>query len=264
MAKAKTLLAALTLSAAAVMVPATASAQSYNSGAYTSGSDYLDCKRSDKDAQVVGGLVGGLLGAVAGHEIAGRGDTTEGAVIGGLIGAAAGAGVGDDRRNCRKETRARTGYATNTGYRVPTSTTYGGAVITEVHHGGRRHNGRNRGYDRGHDQGRHRGYDRGYDRGYNRGYRDDFGGFRSKRDVRYQIERLKDEDRRLKRRAKYEYRPGIERRRDEIRWEVKRLKRIEDRFERRNDRVRDRRDDRRDYRNDNRHYHGQNVCYSRH
>ena len=248
MTKLKTILAAAGMTAAAALAPATASAQSY---------DYLDCKRSDKDAQVVGGLVGGLIGAVAGHEIAGRGETTEGAVIGGLIGAAAGAGIGDDRRNCTREilgaTRAE--LRRETGYTVPSTTVYGG----QVHQANHRH---------------YRGYDRGYDRGY--------GGYRTVRDVRYDIERLKAEDKRLKRRAKYDYRPWIDRRRDEIRWEVKRLKRIEDRLEDRRDARRDyRRDRRRDYRDDyydyrrdrrdyysraprRGHYHGSNICYSDH
>ena len=237
MAKLKTVLAAAGMTAAAALAPVSASA-----------TDYYDCKRSDKDAQVVGGLVGGLLGAVAGHEIAGYGETTEGAVIGGLIGAAAGAGIADDRRNCTEELQGHRNADYRGGYAVPASTTYGADI-----------------YEAGH---RHRGY-----RNDHRGY-DDFGGYRNSWQVRQRIERLKDEDRRLKRRAKYEYRPWIERRRDEIRWEVKRLKRIEDRLERREDRRRDyRRDYRRDdryygyrdgYRRGARHYHGSNVCYSTH
>ena len=236
MAKLKSVLAAVGLTAAAALAPQ-ASAQSY---------DYHECKRSDKDAQVVGGLVGGLVGAVAGHEIAGRGETTEGAVIGALAGAALGAGIGDDRRNCSEEvygvrdadlrtSRYETGY-------------YGDGRIYEARHPGHRH------------------------RDYRRDRRHDYSGYRSPYEVRAQIERLKAEDRRLKRRAKYEYAPWIERRRDEIRWEVKRLKRIEDRLEDRYDRRRDYRDDRwdrrrRGYRNydyGRRHYHGSTVCYADH
>ena len=239
MAKLNHILAAVGMTAAAALIPAQANAQSY---------EYLDCKRSDKDAQVVGGLVGGLIGAVAGHEIAGRGETTEGAVIGGLIGAAAGAGIGDDRRNCTEEAYA-TGEVRTTGYTVPTTTVSGATLYDAGHHSHRR--------DRGH-----------------------FDGWRSSRDVRYRIEQLKAEDRRLKRRARYERGRWIDRRRDEIRWEVKRLKRIEDRLERREREYRrDYRDDRRDYRRDRRdyrrddyrrdrrgarHYHGSNVCYSDH
>jgi len=234
MANVKTILAAVGMTAAAALIPAQASAQSY---------DYLDCKRSDKDAQVVGGLVGGLIGAVAGHEIAGRGETTEGAVIGGLIGAAAGAGIGDDRRNCNREARSVGDYST-TVYTVPTTTTYGGTVY-EARHPGH--------YDRGHRRDR---------RDYRRDRRQDYGGYTRARDVRYRIEQLKAEDRRLKRRQRYEGARWIDRRRDEIRWEVKRLKRIEDRLQRRRDYRRD--DRRRDYDYGRRHYHGSNVCYSSH
>ena len=235
----KTSLAALGATAALALAPG-ASAQSY---------DYNDCKRSDKDAQVVGGLVGGLIGAVAGHEIAGRGDTTEGAVVGAIAGAAAGAAIGDDRRNCSEEVYGvrDADLRREAGYRD--------AAIYDARHPGR-------GYHR-HDR-----------RDYRRDYRRDHG-YRNHYEVRAQIERLKNEDRRLKRRAKYRWEPWIERRRDEIRWEVKRLKRIEDRLEDRYDRRRDRWEDRRDYREDRyyrrdrrdygaRHYHGSTVCYADH
>ena len=243
----KPILATLALGAAA-LAPA-ASAQSY---------DYYDCKRADTDAQIVGGLIGAALGGVAGSQIAGTGDRTEGSVIGALAGAAAGVGIGDSRRKCKEE------FATlrprDRGYTVPSTTVYGGGdytggLVTPVHHrSGHRH--------RGHD--RRRGYDGGYDRGYNTG------GFRDRYEVRYEIERLKAEDDRLKRRSRYEYAPWIERRRDEIRREVKRLKRIEDRLKDRRDY---RRDDYRDYRDiysdrrgDRRrhHYHGSTVCYADH
>ena len=251
----KPILATLMLSAAAALAPA-ASAQSY---------DYLDCKRADKDAQVVGGLIGAAIGGVAGSQIAGRGERTEGSVIGALAGAAAGAGIADDRRNCTREEYATTRPRDRGTYTVPSTTVYGGSdytggLVTPVHHrSGHRH--------RGHD--RRRGYDRRYDRGYGN-Y-----GFRDRYEVRYEIERLKAEDDRLKRRSRYEYAPWIERRRDEIRREVKRLKRIEDRLKDRRDYRRDdyRRRDYRDYRDvysdrrgDRRrhHYHGSTVCYADH
>ena len=237
----KTTLAALGATAALALAP-TASAQSY---------DYHDCKRSDKDAQVVGGLVGGLIGAVAGHEIAGRGETTEGAVVGALAGAVAGAAIGDDRRNCSEEVYG----VRDADLRDARA---GTAAVYDARHPGR-------GYHS------HRRDDRYY--GNRRGY--DYGGYRNHYEVRAQIERLKKEDKRLKRRAKYDWAPWIDRRRDEIRWEVKRLKRIEDRLEDRYDRRRDYRDDRYyrdDYRRDRRgyrnygarHYHGSTVCYADH
>ena len=246
------ILATLMLSAAAALAP-TASAQSYS---------YLDCKRADKDAQVVGGLIGAAIGGVAGSQIAGRGERTEGSVIGALAGAAAGAGIADDRRNCTREEYATVRPRDRGTYTVPSTTVYGGSgydsgLLTPVHHrSGRRH----RGYDH------HRGYDRGYSSG----------GFRDRYEVRYEIERLKAEDDRLKRRSRYEYAPWIERRRDEIRREVKRLKRIEDRLKDRRDYRRDDYRDRRDYRDyrdvysprgrrgNRHHYRGSTVCYADH
>ena len=249
-------LATLMLSAAAALAP-TASAQSY---------DYLDCKRADKDAQIVGGLIGAAIGGVAGSQVAGRGERTEGSVIGALAGAAAGAGIADDRRNCTREEYATVRPRDRGTYSVPSTTVYGSTV-----YGGS-------GYDTGlltpvHHRRGHRGHHRHHDRGYGN-Y-----GFRDRYEVRYEIERLKAEDDRLKRRSRYEYAPWIERRRDEIRREVKRLKRIEDRLKDRRDDWRDyRRDRRRDYRDyrDYRdiysgrdrarrhHYHGSTVCYADH
>ena len=211
MAKLKTTLGGAAALVLAALAPAPASA-----------SDYHHCKRSDKDAQVVGGLVGGLLGAVAGHEIADRGETTEGAVIGGLLGAAAGAGVGDGRRNCTAEARTRHGY--DSGYTLPDTTIRGSSYRTvtparvhNAHYPNRRgHNGHRHGY--GHD--------------YGHGYAPAIGGFQHSWDARREIERLKAEDRRLKRETRNRFAPRLERRRDEIRWEVRRLKEIEDQLKR--------------------------------
>jgi len=238
MAKTLKILAAVGMTAAAALAPVQASAQSY---------DYHDCKRADKDAQVIGGLIGAALGAVAGSQVAGRKDRTEGSVIGAVAGAAAGAGIADDRRNCTKEeyatpVRGTTTYRRDTVYTVPATTTYGGTVRNAHHPVRRNRNARN-----------------------NRGYNDyGYGGYNSPWQVRQRIEQLKDEDRRLKRRSRYERSYRIDRRRDDIRREVKRLKRLEDRLEDRRDYRRDRRDDRRDYNRRDRHYHGSNVCYSRH
>ena len=48
------------------------------------------CERDRANSRVAGTVAGGVLGALAGSAIAGRGDGTEGAVIGGVVGAVAG------------------------------------------------------------------------------------------------------------------------------------------------------------------------------
>jgi uncharacterized protein YcfJ len=48
------------------------------------------CERDRSNNRVAGTVAGGVLGALAGSAIAGRGSGTEGAVIGGVVGAVAG------------------------------------------------------------------------------------------------------------------------------------------------------------------------------
>ena len=48
------------------------------------------CERDQASDRAGGTVAGGLLGALAGSAIAGRGDRTEGAIIGGVVGAVAG------------------------------------------------------------------------------------------------------------------------------------------------------------------------------
>ena len=57
--------------------------------------------RCERDNDRAGGTVaGGLLGALAGSAIAGRGDRTEGAIIGGVVGAVAGNQLSKSNRPC--------------------------------------------------------------------------------------------------------------------------------------------------------------------
>jgi hypothetical protein len=48
------------------------------------------CERDRSNARIAGTVGGGLLGALAGRAIAGRGENTEGMIIGGVAGAVAG------------------------------------------------------------------------------------------------------------------------------------------------------------------------------
>ncbi len=99
----KALIAATAL-AAALILPATASA---GSGRYRCG--------GDSDDQVVGALIGGVLGGVLGREIAGRGDHTEGAIAGAVVGGALGAVVADGG-GCGRGHHYRTRYGYDAAY----------------------------------------------------------------------------------------------------------------------------------------------------
>ncbi len=101
--------AAALLASATFSVPALANSQAYHNG----NALYDDCKRSDTNNQVIGGLLGAVAGGVIGSQIAGRGDRKEGTVIGGVLGSVAGVGIGNDQRHCTQEaiqTSAGQGY----------------------------------------------------------------------------------------------------------------------------------------------------------
>ncbi len=99
----KALIAATAL-AASLVLPATASA---GSGRYGCG--------GDSDDQVVGALIGGVLGGVIGHEVAGRGDHTEGTIAGAVVGGALGAVVADGG-GCGRGRHYRTRYGYDGAY----------------------------------------------------------------------------------------------------------------------------------------------------
>ena len=235
------LLAAAALTAATFTTPAIAYAGNYSS------SSYEDCKKSDTEAQIIGGVLGALAGGVLGSNVAGGGVQDEGTAIGAAAGAAAGIALAN--KDCKKRNGIYTDRTSDRRY----ATTRRTPVRTVSY------NGNSRGYNRGYTN--HSTYNRGY--GYDdRGY----GGFRNKRQVRREIERLKREADELRRR-KYDRRSNPRRlaaRLSEVKREIKWLKKIEDRFEDRQDRRRDyRRDTRRDY-GQRSHYHGADICYSDH
>lgn len=95
-------LAALAMLAGLAVVPATASAQSYSPGAggYDGGYRYDACQRERTGRGTGGALVGAGIGALAGGNIAARGNRTEGAVIGSILGAVIGANVGKTSAAC--------------------------------------------------------------------------------------------------------------------------------------------------------------------
>jgi uncharacterized protein YcfJ len=143
--------------AASLMIgvtPTMASAQPYDDRYYDNGrSQYYDQRDYDcdrrRDSNTVGGaVVGGILGAVIGSNVAARGNRHEGTAAGAVGGAVLGGAIGRSGTECRR-------YRESDSYRYrryaygDDSYAYGG--------GYRRH------YDRGY-------YDRSYD---DRGYYDE-------------------------------------------------------------------------------------------
>ena len=162
--KTKTALAAVTLAAAALVTPLSASA-----------ADYQNC--SDTTNSVAGGLIGGSVGAIAGREIAGRGDRSEGAILGAIIGGIAGAAVGDGASDCEKNTRYADNRRSVTTTHYPARTTVTNTRVQNVGFNSNRRNSQNISY----------GYDRGYDRRDEALYRID----REIEQTRYEGDRLK-------------------------------------------------------------------------
>lgn len=107
-------LAAITMVAGLAVVPTIASAQTYGSGAAPgAGYRYDACQRERTSRGTGGALVGAGIGALAGSNVAARGNRTEGAVLGGLLGAVIGANVGKTAAACEpgQSGSYRQGYA---------------------------------------------------------------------------------------------------------------------------------------------------------
>ena len=203
-----------TFAVAAVSLPTLAQAQTYNSGYYNPSAE---CKSDENDAQLVGGLLGAAIGGVAGSEIAGRGDQTEGAVIGAIIGGIAGAAIGDESVNCDK----RRGRAYNTNYsgqtygNTRTITRNGYQTVTYPY-----------GYDNNRRYDNRRGYNNG--RGYNNSDR------RQLQDVRYRLRDLRDKNARIERRLRrHGHNYELVRRQERVCNEILRLEKKERRLSRR-------------------------------
>ncbi len=94
-------LAAMTMVAGLAAVPTVASAQPYPAGGYDGGYRYDACQRERTNRGTGGALVGAGIGALAGGNVAARGNRTEGAVLGGILGAVIGANVGKSAAACQ-------------------------------------------------------------------------------------------------------------------------------------------------------------------
>ena len=93
------------------------------------------CKQDEDNRQILGGLAGAVLGAVAGSQLAGSGARTEGSVIAGTIGALAGAGIADKTIDCDPVYPQQQGYSQGTSYSNGTvypsqGTTYQGTTYS--------------------------------------------------------------------------------------------------------------------------------------
>jgi hypothetical protein len=82
----------LTLGAAAAVMTMAAAPQA--------SAGVVGCKASGSK-QEIGAVVGGLLGAVAGNKIAGKGDRGTGTAIGAVVGAGAGSAATATPRRCK-------------------------------------------------------------------------------------------------------------------------------------------------------------------
>jgi len=87
-----TLAAALASLVASLAAPSLASAQVWRED---------PCRHERHDAARNGSLAGGLIGALVGSQIAGRGNHTAGAIVGGTVGAVAGHQIGAHSVACR-------------------------------------------------------------------------------------------------------------------------------------------------------------------
>jgi len=90
-----TIAAAIAVAAPCLAIPQFAAAQAYRE--YGS---YDPCRAAQRSSANQGTVAGGVLGAVLGSAIAGRGNRFAGAVAGGAVGAVAGHAVGKSQVKC--------------------------------------------------------------------------------------------------------------------------------------------------------------------
>jgi uncharacterized protein YcfJ len=114
----RTMILSAAIAAAAITVPALASAQNYNNG-YAAPTQ--QCQQSVNNNRLAGGAIGAVAGAVLGKQVAGRNARSEGQVLGAVIGAVAGSEIGRRRVACddyayRNQAPVRQSSYQNNGY----------------------------------------------------------------------------------------------------------------------------------------------------
>ena len=101
--KTKTL-SAVALAVAVIGAPSLAHAGNYSSA-------YENCKRSDTESQVLGGVLGAVAGGVFGSQVAGNGARTEGSALGAVVGAVAGSQIAN--KDCGSRSFRNDAYTTS-------------------------------------------------------------------------------------------------------------------------------------------------------
>jgi uncharacterized protein YcfJ len=97
--KRQAFLAAAAMAAALVSVQP-ASAQQYRTYHEAHVANQQQCQTSRQNRTVGGAVVGGIIGAVLGREVADRGVRGEGALLGAVVGATAGGAIGRNTAQC--------------------------------------------------------------------------------------------------------------------------------------------------------------------
>jgi hypothetical protein len=89
----------------------------YEDRGYTAPRGYEGYERCLRSNGIAGGAIGGVIGAVAGNRIAGRGNRVAGSLIGGGLGALAGVGIEKATKKCKR-------YLPEQGYYPPVASGY--------------------------------------------------------------------------------------------------------------------------------------------
>jgi hypothetical protein len=92
--------AATAMAAALLGAAQPASAQQYRNYHDAHVSNQYECRRSEANRTTGGAVIGGVLGALLGREVADRGVRGEGAALGAVVGAVAGGAVGRSTARC--------------------------------------------------------------------------------------------------------------------------------------------------------------------
>ena len=224
--------AVATFAVAALSVPTIAQANDYN-----------NCSAQSQEEQLVAGLIGAVLGGVAGSQLAGNGARSEGSALGAIAGGIAGAAIADGNNDCDKRQNPSYNNRNYSGQTYGTRTVYQPTRTRGYNNGYRTTGYSDRGYRRSDNRGyNRRGYDnrgynnrRGYDNRSHNGYNNGNGsGLRAQlEDVRYRLYDLRDQNRRIERhlrRDHHNYR--LLRRQERVCDEILRLEKKERRIKR--------------------------------
>ncbi len=272
-------LSAVALAVAVIGAPTLAHAGTYSSSAYE------NCKRSDTEGQILGGVLGAVAGGVFGSQVAGNGARTEGSVLGAVLGGAAGSQIAN--KDCRTRTvysnesyhppaqvygtsggyssggytTSAPVYSTTTVTRAPVYSSGGYTSHAPVYDTGRTVYTSPRVVNAHHPVSQpiyaqnHKGYKRGKGHYKNKGY----GGYDQVASINRELEELRYKRDELQRRNRYE-----------------RSYRLDRRIERIGERIRELKRERKYAKNDRGyntgynvprsggHYHGSNICYTTH